>query len=313
MIKAGHQLIIPCRDIDRREFVLRSFARDQINISEVEELVSLPILDLGDLNNIEKFANEFVSNNSRIDTIILNAGLQYTGDKQIRRSSQGIELTFAVNHLSHQYLIQALLDILLKSDFPRVVITSSEVHNPDSPGGKIGESASLGNLEGIKASRYFKMIDGSYTFSADKTYKDSKLCNILFAKELNRRLTLRNLSMPVICWAPGLVIPRTQEGFFRYSRKNNELGQRLFALFARDIFRITESPERAGEILKNLAISDRYLTNGFNYYSNKIQGFSRMKFENTNVSEEANEEIKAKELWELSNKIILNSVNLNTI
>ena len=61
----------------------------------------------------------------------------------------------------------------------------------------------------------------------------------------------KGLKIPVIAWAPGLVIPKSSEGFFRYSRKYNEYGQRIFALIVRDLFHITETPERAGKLLMN--------------------------------------------------------------
>ena len=73
------------------------------------------------------------------------------------------------------------------------------------------------------------------------------------------------MSIKVIAWAPGLVISRDSQGFFRYSRKYNELGQRLFAFFVRDLFHLTETPEVAGHILSTLATSSKYETSGFFY------------------------------------------------
>ena len=52
----------------------------------------------------------------------------------------------------------------------RIVITSSEVHNPLSPGGRIGSTASLGNLQGIKSGKPFNMLDGSKNFNAEFYY-----------------------------------------------------------------------------------------------------------------------------------------------
>ena len=56
-------------------------------------------------------------------------------------------------------LIQRLNPLLKKSKKPRVVITASDVHDPDSPGGQIGEKAGLNNLQGIRNSSEFEMID----------------------------------------------------------------------------------------------------------------------------------------------------------
>ena len=198
---------------------------------------------------------------------------------------------------------------LLKSKSPRIVITSSEVHNPESPGGKIGKRACLGELKGLQKSSDFKMINGSNFFDADKAYKDSKLCNILFGRELSRRLEEKNINIPVICWAPGLVIPRSNAGFFRYSRKYNELGQIIFAFVARDLLRITEKPEQAGEILMNLEVSEKYREEKFVFLSNRIKRPGKMILQEDDTSEESKDKIKAKKLWELSNLALAKFIN----
>lgn len=58
---------------------------------------------------------------------------------------------------------------------------------------------------------------------------------------------------PGIAWSPGLVIPRGRGGFFRSSSQHNEGGQRLFALVARDLLRLTEMVAAAGSLLASLA------------------------------------------------------------
>ena len=90
------------------------------------------------------------------------------------------------------------------------------------------------------------MLDGSGSFNAEKAYKDSKLCNLLMAREAERRLREQGMLLPVLAWSPGLVIPRSDGGFFRYSRSHNPLAKALFAMVARDLLRLTETPQRAG-------------------------------------------------------------------
>ena len=262
-------------------------------------------MDLSDFKSIDTFCAEVKKRRLNIDVLILNAGLQYTGSKLPRRSAQGIELTFAVNHLSHFYLTQNLLPFLNRNNNSKIIITSSEVHNPMSSGGKVGAKASLGNLSGLVSISEFEMIDGN-PFNADKAYKDSKLCNILFAKELSNRLQKKGLSTPVIAWAPGLVISRESQDFFRYSRKYNQLGQILFAFLARDILRITTSNKKAGMLLSDLVCSSKYNKYGFNYYSNKLISPGKFVFEKTNISEEAMSEGLSNNLWELSKSLIDN-------
>ena len=260
-------------------------------------------MDLSDLKSIDSLCLKIKKRRLKIDILIMNAGLQYTGSKKPRRSTQGIELTFAVNHLSHFYLTQRILPLINKSNSPRIIITSSEVHNPDSAGGKVGAKASLGNLKGLRSDAGFDMVDGG-KFNADKAYKDSKLCNILFAKKLSDYLFSRKLNIPVIAWAPGLVISRDSQGFFRYSRKYNQLGQVLFAFLARDILKITTSNKQAGLYLSDLACSSEYRKPKFNYYSNKIISSGKFIFEKTDISNEANSVDLSNDLWNLSKSLI---------
>jgi len=262
-------------------------------------------MDLSDLNSIDSLCSEVKKRELNIDVLILNAGLQYTGSKTPRRSTQGFELTFAVNHLAHFYLTKNLIPLINRSNDSRIIITSSEVHNPMSSGGRVGAKASLGNLSGLASGSGFEMIDGNQ-FNADKAYKDSKLCNILFAKELSNRFKKKGLSIPVIAWAPGLVISRDSQGFFRYSRKYNQLGQILFAFLARDVLRITTSNKNAGLLLSNLASLSKYRKSGFNYYSNKIISSGKFIFEETDISNDAQREDLADNLWELSQSLIDN-------
>ena len=301
LISLGHNIILPCRNIFRaNEVLINIFNQLPFNLSKRGK-INTPIMDLSDLKSIDLLCTKLRKSRLSIDVLILNAGLQYTGSKKPRWSAQGIELTFAVNHLSHFYLIQKLLPLINNNS--KIIITSSEVHNPISSGGRIGAKASLGNLSGLVSGSGFEMIDGN-KFNADKAYKDSKLCNILMAKELSIRLKKKNRIISVIAWAPGLVIPRDSQGFFRYSRKYNQLEQTLFACVARDILRITTSNRKAGELLRDLVCLENYNKYDFNYYSNRIISLGKFIFEKTNISEEAQDEDLSRKLWDLSNSLI---------
>ncbi len=303
LISLGHNIILPCKTISRANEVLTNiFNQSLVELSNKAEIYT-PIMDLSDLKSIDFLCSELKKRRVNLDVLILNAGLQYTGSKIPRMSTQGIELTFAVNHLSHFYLTQKILPLIDMSNNPKIIITSSEVHNPNSAGGKVGAKASLGNLKGLESGAGFEMIDGS-KFNADKAYKDSKLCNILFAKKLSINLRKKNILIPVIAWAPGLVISRDGKGFFRYSRKYNQLGQILFAFLARDILRITTSNEKAGLLLANLCYLNKYNKPDFNFYSNRIISSGKFIFEKTDISNEARREDLSDKLWELSQSLI---------
>jgi protochlorophyllide reductase len=143
-------------------------------------------------------------------------------------------------------------------------------------------------------------VDGCSPFHAEKAYKDSKLCNLLMARALAVRLASQGRQLPVLAWSPGLVIPRGKAGFFRYSREHNPLGQTLFALLARDLLRVSETPARAGVLLAGLASDPEMEEAGFSYRSNRLVAPGRLRFERGDPSAEARDDLLADTLWQLS-------------
>ena len=236
--RAGHHLTMPCRDGETAARLNQCFGNP--------DNIQTPICDLADLNSVISCAKELLMTGNPIDTLVLNAGLQYSGSKQPKWSKKGFEITIAVNNLDHQALLEQLLPLLLLSKNPRLVITASEVHDPNSAGGKVGAPAGLADLHGLQQGAGALMLDGGNIFNAEKAYKDSKLCNLLMAQYIAHNHSTNSTPIKVIAWSPGLVIPRSNEGFFRYSRKQNAIGQTIFAFIARDLLRICETTEGAG-------------------------------------------------------------------
>ena len=290
LLQAGHRLTILCRDGPTSALL-----RQRLSGS-----IDTPICDLADLSSIGRCAESLLAKGEPIDTLVLNAGLQYSGMAEPRWSAQGFELTIAVNHLGHQALLQQLLPLLIRSTAPRLVVTASEVHDPTSAGGKVGLPAGLGDLAGLRQGPGALMLDGSGSFNAEKAYKDSKLCNLLMAREAERRLREHGILLPVLAWSPGLVIPRSKGGFFRYSRSHNPVGQALFAFVARDLLRLTETPQKAGALLAGLAAGSLAHASGFHYLSNRVVGLGRLRFEASQPSVEACSDPLARLLWDLS-------------
>ena len=120
------------------------------------------------------------------------------------------------NHLGHFYLNHMIMPLV--RDNGRIVVTASGVHDPDSPGGAQGVPATLGDFAGFEKAasgdKKFDMVDGN-AFNADKAYKDSKLCNVLFTRELQRRLNDGGSNVKVNCFNPGLIV-----GKFKYQSMN---------------------------------------------------------------------------------------------
>jgi protochlorophyllide reductase len=304
LLQAGHRLTVLCRDGTTAERLRGHFSAfgdtsgSDGSCGPTSALTSV-IGNLADLTSVEACAAHLLEAGDPIDTLVLNAGLQYTGAKEPRWSAQGFELTFAVNHLAHQALLQRLLPLLHQGTAPRLVVTASEVHDPTSAGGKVGRPAGLGDLAGLRQGPGAAMVDGG-AFNAEKAYKDSKLCNVLMAREVERRQREQGTPLLVLAWSPGLVIPRGAGGFFRDSQRLNPIGQAVFAFAARDLLRLTESPEGAGALLAGLATTSPDDPSGFQYWSNRVLGPDRRRFARVEPSAEARNDDLAAELWQLS-------------
>jgi len=196
-------------------------------------------------------------------------------------------------------LVNILKDFVRDNEESRIIITSSDVHDPKSSGGNIGKKAGLNNLIDFR-----KKVTGKFlNFNADESYKNSKLCNILFAKELAKKLRLSSSKISVITWAPGLVIPNDDSGFFRYSKNFNLFGYLIFSKIAKNILGISESIENAGKILSKIVLDSNLNNIGFIHLSNKLISFKKHKLIESNVSDEANSAELASKLWILSEEI----------
>jgi protochlorophyllide reductase len=185
LIKRGWYVIMACRDIPKTETAAKAlgFPSDSYKI--------LPI-DLGSLQSVRRFVTDYHSSGLPLDALVCNAATYMPLLKEPARSPEGYELSVATNHLGHFLLCQLMLPDLQKSTAAekRLIILGTVTANSKELGGKIPipAPADLGDLQGLTAG--FKapiaMIDGK-PFKAGKAYKDSKLCNMMTIRELDRR------------------------------------------------------------------------------------------------------------------------------
>ncbi|VEU41768.1 unnamed protein product [Pseudo-nitzschia multistriata] len=174
------RLVLACRTQAKAEGAARQILAE----SPSSNLVAAEC-DLASLDSIQKFAASL--DKQPLDVVCYNAGIALNTKGEIERTTNGFEKTVGTNHLGHFYL-HHLLQPKLNTSTAKVVVTASSVHDPESPGGKQGVPATLGDLVGFaRDGKNFQMVDGN-PYNGDKAYKDSKLCNILFCKELQRRL-----------------------------------------------------------------------------------------------------------------------------
>jgi len=142
------------------------------------------------------------------------------------------------------------------------------------------------------------MVDGSPVYDADKAYKDSKLCNVLFTRELARRLTAAGSTVTANAFGPGLI---TRTGFFR---NQNPLFVGVFDFFTNDVFHVAESVSGGGDCLVYMVADPSLDGRSRLYYNNDLDGKGGHLFHEDSVSAEAMRDDEARLLWERSAKLV---------
>ena len=159
LAKRGASVVMACRDRSRGEAAVK-LVRETAG-AEPELL----LLDLGSLASVRSAAETFKRSHDRLHVLVNNAGVWSSSR---RLSADGLELTFAVNHLGHFLLTHLLLDVLQAGAPSRIVNVSSNLH--------YGASIDFGDLQLEKG------------YGGQRAYGRSKLANVLFTRELARRL-----------------------------------------------------------------------------------------------------------------------------
>jgi NAD(P)-dependent dehydrogenase (short-subunit alcohol dehydrogenase family) len=151
--------------------------------------------DLSRLSEMKRVASEIAAAEPHIDVLINNAGALF-GSRQV--TEDGLERTFALNHVAYFVLTQGLHERLVASAPARIVNTASDAH----------EAAKLDfdDLQSVEAYRGSFWQSLRYGGPGFKVYGRSKLCNILFTRELARRL--QGAGVTANCLHPGFVATR---------------------------------------------------------------------------------------------------------
>ena len=175
LARMGATVVMLVRSRERGEA-----ARQAIITQTGNQQVELLLADLASFASIRSAVQELRSRHQRLDLLLNNAGL-YMGKRQL--SSDGFELTFAVNHLAPFLLTNLLLDLLKASGPSRVVTVSSDAH--------------------LGGSNRFDDVRATRGYIGFRAYADSKLANVLFTYELARRLEGSGVTANVL--HPGVV------------------------------------------------------------------------------------------------------------
>lgn len=208
--------------------VARDKGRGEAGLGRLREIApgvqhTIHYADLSRLAEMKRVAAEIAAAEPRIDVLINNAGAIFS-DRHV--TDDGLELTFALNHMSYFVLTHGLRERLLASAPARVVNTSSDAHK----GARLD----------------FNDLQSANGYSGFPVYKKSKLANILFTSELARRWA--GTGVTVNCLHPGFVATRFADesgGFFSLLVRV----AKLFAISpekgAETIIYLTSSPEVA--------------------------------------------------------------------
>lgn len=275
LLDLNFRVIMACRDVDKTINAVNNFEGfDKTKAFEIKKI------DLADFDSIKKFVEDLLPQES-IYGISCNAGISYEGEFSYTKN--GIEETFGVNHLGHFLLTNLLLE---KFKIERVVIVSSELHNP-----KNKSPFAKAKFKRINDLAYPTVdLDSTLKKQAQAFYATSKLCNVLFTYDLNRRLEKRKLPYKILVNAinPGLMLTtnlgRTHKHGENFSRKLFDL---IFKLFG-----MSDKPESSAKAVVNLITE---VNDSGKYYDKDKTAKSSVDSYNLHMAEE---------LWLGSEKLI---------
>lgn len=253
LARRDHRLAIVARSKTRADEAVRRIGAAAGDAGCVDVLIA----DLASQASVRALAAEALARYPRIDVLVNNAGAVYS-TRQL--TGDGIELTWAVNHLAPFLLTTLLLDRLAESAPARVVTTASGAH--------VGARIPFDDLAGER----------SFGPRGFARYGQTKLANILFTLELARRL--EGTGVTAYCFHPGVVAT----GFNRNNGGLMRLGMTLIRPFARP-------PERGAETLVWLAESPEVSGESGRYY------FDRHWIRPSPAGQDAE---AARRLWEVS-------------
>jgi len=193
----GAEVVLASRSMEKGDV-----ARTAILESHPQAKITVMPLDLGDLASIRKFAGDFTASYDKLDVLLNNAGIMMT---PYFTTKDGFEGQLGTNHFGHFALTGLLMESLLKTPDARVVNVSSMAH-------KRGDM-DFSNLQYENGSDYSPM----------KAYGRSKLANLLFTYELQRKLNKSGKSVMAVAAHPGIAttnLARHMESKFMFKLLN---------------------------------------------------------------------------------------------
>jgi retinol dehydrogenase-12 len=238
------------------------------------------ILDLAYLPSVDTFVNEYKATKKSLHLLINNAGIMAC---PYGLTKDGFEMQFGVNHLGHFSLTMKLLPIIKSSSTAenpaRIVCVSSIANYVFSPAEGI-------RLDDLKGETYYDPWE---------RYGSSKLANVLFAKELNRRLRAENSSVQVFSLHPG---SSSETNLGRHMGGLGNVWSLVRSLYSNAMFGTMFTEFRSLKSLEAIAATQLYCATSPDVVSGEY--YSDCNLETQQVHPTANDENLAKELWKVS-------------
>ena len=249
----GARLVLVGRDEVRGEAALKALRQRVPGVA-----ATIHYGDLARLSEMNRLAAEIAAAEPRVDVLINNAGAMF---QERSVTEDGLERTFALNHMAYFVLTNRLRDRLVASAPARIVSVSSDAHR--------GKTLDFDDLQSTRGYRGFSV------------YGRSKLANILFTRELARRLA--GTGVTANCLHPGFVATRFGENNGRLFRVALTIAKR-FAL----------TPEQGAETIVYLASSSDVATTTGAYFA---------KCKVATPTKAAQDDAAARRLWEESERL----------
>lgn len=184
LAEKGAHVIMACRNLDKANQAAANIRKQVANA-----VLTIKELNLSDLASVRRFATEMQPQLTKLDLLINNAGIMAIPERQ---TADGFEMQFGTNHLGHFALTAFLLQPLLATPGARVVTVSSGLH----------ENATIN----------FADLMGKQGYDKWKAYGQSKLANLLFAYELQRKFVKAGMQAISVGAHPGYAATNLQSG-----------------------------------------------------------------------------------------------------
>ncbi|HEY4941179.1 MAG TPA: SDR family oxidoreductase [Rhizomicrobium sp.] len=255
LAEQGARIVLIARDRQRADATLA-----KLRAANPSAIHTSHLGDLSVIAEMKRVAGEVANAEETIDVLVNNAGAVFLSR---RLSADGLEMTFATNHMAYFVVTNILLDRLKATPGARIVSTASDAHKS-------------GKLD-------FDDLQLAKNFGVARAYGTSKLCNILFTRELAKRLD--GTSVTANCLHPGFV--GTRFGLNNARSGAMKLLQRTIMLFG-------ISPEAGARTIIHLAASPDVATISGEY-------FYKCKVAEPSLAAQSDED--AKRLWDVSAKL----------